>query len=60
MVEVVAGDVRGGIRREEGDGASDEDRKRRRPRRKRKARPEVIAARLKPEAVPGDAADATS
>jgi small subunit ribosomal protein S2 len=44
----------------EGDGASDEDRKRRRPRRKRKARPEAIAARLKPEAVAGDAADAPS
>jgi small subunit ribosomal protein S2 len=44
----------------EGDGASDEDRKRRRPRRKRKARPEAIAARLKPDAAPGDAVDATS
>lgn len=44
----------------EGDGASDDDRKRRRPRRKRKARPEVIAARLKPEAVPGSTGDASS
>ncbi len=45
----------------EGDGASDDDRKRRRPRRKRKARPEVIAARLKPEAVPGgESGDASS
>ena len=36
----------------EGDGASDDDRKRRRPRRKRKARPEAIAARLKPGEAP--------
>lgn len=34
----------------EGDGASDDDRRKRRPRRKRKARPEAIAARLKPDA----------
>lgn len=33
----------------EGDGASDDDRRRRRVRRKRKARPEVIAARIKHE-----------
>jgi small subunit ribosomal protein S2 len=33
----------------EGDGANDEDRKRRRPKRHRKARPEAIAARLKPD-----------
>lgn len=44
----------------EGDGATDDDRKRRRPRRKRKARPEVIAARLKPETVPGDTGDRAS
>jgi len=44
----------------EGDGASDDDRKRRRPRRKRKARPEAIAARLKPETVPGTADDQAS
>lgn len=44
----------------EGDGASDDDRKRRRPRRKRKARPEAIAARLKPETVPGTAGDQAS
>ncbi len=44
----------------EGDGASDDDRRRRRTRRKRKARPEMIAARLKtdvdPAAAGGDAA----
>ena len=33
----------------EGDGANEEERKRRRPKRHRKARPEVIAARLKPD-----------
>ena len=38
----------------EGDGASDDDRKRRRPRRKRKARPEAIAARLKPSDAPAE------
>ncbi|HET9066000.1 MAG TPA: 30S ribosomal protein S2 [Gemmatimonadales bacterium] len=46
----------------EGDGASDDDRRKRRPRRKRKARPEMIAARLKPEAsgAPTDAGDTAS
>jgi small subunit ribosomal protein S2 len=49
----------------DGDGATDDDRKRRRPGgggrgRKRKARPEAIAARLKPETVPGDAGDRAS
>lgn len=33
----------------EGDGANEEERKRRRPKRHRKARPEAIAARLKPD-----------
>jgi small subunit ribosomal protein S2 len=44
----------------EGDGANEEDRKRRRPKRHRKARPEAIAARLKPDgsaaAEPGETA----
>ncbi|MEO8478452.1 MAG: 30S ribosomal protein S2 [Gemmatimonadota bacterium] len=46
----------------EGDGASDDDRRKRRPRRKRKARPEAIAARLKPETpgAPSEAADSAS
>lgn len=46
----------------EGDGASDDDRRKRRPRRKRKARPEMIAARLKPETpgAPSEAGDSTS
>ncbi len=42
----------------EGDGASDDERKRRRARRKRKPRPEMIAARIKPEASAGEAAAA--
>lgn len=43
----------------EGDGVSDEDRKKRRPRRKRKARPEAIAARMKPDspATSGDSGE---
>jgi small subunit ribosomal protein S2 len=43
----------------DGDGASDEDRKKRRPRRKRKARPEAIAARMKPDspATSGDSGE---
>lgn len=47
----------------EGDGASDDDRRKRRPRRKRKARPEMIAARLKPDApatVPAEGGDSAS
>ncbi len=46
----------------EGDGASDDDRRKRRPRRKRKARPEAIAARLKPETTgaPSEAGDSPS
>ena len=42
-----------------GEAASDDARTRRRPRRKRRPRPEVIAARLKPEVVPGEQAEAT-
>ncbi len=42
----------------DGEGGTDEDKKRRRPKRRRKARPEAIAARLKPDgttaAEPGD------
>ncbi len=44
----------------EGDGASDDDRRKRRPRRKRKARPEMIAARLKTDSPSGDEGDAAA
>lgn len=42
-----------------GEASSDDARTRRRPRRKRRPRPEVIAARLKPEVAPGEEAAET-
>jgi small subunit ribosomal protein S2 len=41
-----------------GEAESDDARTRRRPRRKRRPRPEVIAARLKPDVAPGEQAEA--